>query len=187
MITLPQDIREVFKKARCLYTKDQVDVALDEMAEKISVKLSTENPILLCLVVGGIVPLGHLLLRLDFPLEVDYVHATRYKGGLTAGELEWRAKPTTSLKNRTVLLVDDILDTGITLQRVIDYCEIEGAKAVHTAVLVDKSDARQSGGLVEADFTGLIVANEYVFGYGMDYKEYLRNAPGIYAAAPEHS
>lgn len=186
MIKLPEDIQEIYRKSTCLYTREQVESAVDRMAGSISGVLANANPIFLCVVVGGIVPLGNLLPRLDFPLEVDYVHATRYKGKTSGGTLEWKAKPSASLKDRTVLIVDDILDSGITLHEVVEYCKGEGAKAVYTAVLVDKQHARAKGGLMKADFTGLMVGNQYVFGYGMDYKEYLRNAPGIFAVAPEH-
>ena len=183
---LPEYIRDVFKKASRLFSKSQIDEALDKMAVEISYRLSHENPILLCVVVGGIVPLGNLLPRLNFPLEVDYVHATRYQDDIVGKELVWKAKPRKSLKGRTVLVVDDILDGGITLGRIMDFCKEEGAKDVMSAVLLEKENARLPEGLPEADFHGLRVDNHYVFGYGMDYKGYLRNAPGIYVVAPEH-
>jgi len=90
------------------------------------------------------------------------------------------------LKDRAVLIVDDILDGGLTLSAIVDYCRAQGARSVLTAVLVDKLNARLPDGLHSADFCGLHVDNHYVFGYGMDYKGYLRNAPGIYMVAPEH-
>lgn len=183
---LPQDIREVFAKASCLYTKTEIDSALDKMAAEISLRLSHSNPIFLCVVVGGIVPLGNLLPRLDFPLEVDYVHATRYGAATVGTELKWMMKPSCDMKGRTIVVVDDILDGGITLGAILDYCKQRGAQEVFSAVLVDKKDARLPQGVQQADFVGLSVENHYVFGYGMDYKGYLRNAPGIYVVAPEH-
>jgi hypoxanthine phosphoribosyltransferase len=183
---LPEHIREVFAKATCLYSKSEVDSALDRLATSISYSLSHSNPVFLCVVVGGIVPLGNLLPRLDFPLEVDYVHATRYQNSTRGHELEWRAHPDISLKGRTVVVVDDILDGGITMDSIVKYCHEKEAKQVFTTVLVDKHQARDPSGLKKADFCGLTVDNHYVFGYGMDYKGYLRNAPGIYMISPEH-
>src|SRR3990167_8362362 len=107
---LPNEIREVFSRATCLYSKTEVDVALDKMAAEISYKLAQSNPIFLCVVVGGIVPLGNLLPRLDFPLEVDYVHASRYGGKTVGRELAWKAKPECNMRERTLVVVDDILD-----------------------------------------------------------------------------
>lgn len=186
MIDLPQHIHEVLAKATCLYTKGQVETALDQMAEHINRKLSEANPIFLCVVLGGIVPLGNLLPRLNFPLEIDYIHATRYHNDLTGKNLVWKGRPTIPLQGRTVIVVDDILDGGLTLNGVLEYCAQQQAGQLYSAVLVDKVSSRLPGGLPRADFTGLTVGNHYVFGYGMDYKGYLRNAPGIYRIAPEH-
>ena len=186
-MNLPQQIQEVYKKATCLYTTDDVSQALDKMAAEIHSKLENENPVVLCVMIGAIIPLGHLLTRLDFPLEVDYVHATRYRGQLQGGEIHWKSTPRVDLNGRTVLIVDDVLDGGITLQAIVDYCQEQGAKAVFTAALVEKQNTRIDGGLEKADFIGLSCDDRYIFGYGLDYKEYLRNAPGIYAVAPEHA
>lgn len=186
VVKLPNDIQDILEHATCLYTREQVEHALDAMASKMAAVLEKENPIFLCVVVGGMVPMGNLLPRLDFPLEVDYVHATRYRGATSGGELIWKAKPTASLEGRTVVVVDDILDSGITLNEIVKYCKERGAKTVYSAVLVDKHDVREPEGLQEADFAGLTVGNHFVFGYGMDYQEYLRNAPGIFAVAPQH-
>jgi hypoxanthine phosphoribosyltransferase len=183
---LPNQIQEVYSKATCLCSTADVDKALDKMAAEIHEVLHDKNPVVLCVMIGAIIPLGHLLTRLDFPLELDYVHATRYRGGLKGGEIHWKSTPRVSLENRTVLIVDDVLDGGVTLQAIVDYCEQQGAAKVYTAALVEKENARIDGGLSKADFVGLEVENRYIFGYGLDYKEYLRNAPGIYAVAPEH-
>ena len=183
---LPEQIREVYAKATCLHTREEVEAALDKMAAEIHNELENSNPVLLCVMVGAVVPAGQLLTRLDFPLEVDYVHATRYRSGLQGGEIQWRAEPKTELKDRTVIVLDDVLDGGVTLAAVVDYCKERQAKAVYTAVLVDKERPRETGGLEKADFTGITTVNRYIIGYGLDYKEYLRNVPGIYAVAPEH-
>lgn len=183
---VPAHIREVFAGATCLYTRNQIEAALDHMSTAISYQLAHENPIFLCVVVGGIIPLGNLLPRLDFPLEVDYIHATRYGHKTSGGLLEWRAKPTISLRDRVVIVVDDILDGGITLRGIVEYCKQQAAAQVYTAVLVSKRHARDPQGLPHADFCGLEVDNDYVFGYGMDYKGYLRNAPGIYRVNAKH-
>lgn len=183
---LPEHIREVFAKSTCLYSKAQVEEALDKMAIDISHCLSDKNPIFLCVVVGGMIPLGNLLPRLDFPLLVDYVHATRYGDNIVGKNLQWRAKPSCDMHGRTVIVVDDILDGGVTLSGIIEYCKAEGAREVFTAVLVDKCHARLPDGHQKADFSGLEVDNHYVFGYGMDYKGYLRNAPGIYKIPLEY-
>ena len=183
---LPEHIQDVFESAECLYSKEQVEAAFTDMANQLSEMVAGKNPLFLCVVIGGLVPLGNLLPLLDFPLEVDYLHATRYNSSTSGGDLKWLAKPRADLKDRVVVIVEDILDSGLTLSEVVQYCEASGAKSVITVALVDKEGARQPGGLQQADIVGLTVPNIYVFGYGMDYNEYLRNAPGIYAVADKH-
>lgn len=180
---LPSEIIEVYKTATCLYSRKEIESALDAMAESITNQLGNSNPILIGVVVGGIVTLGNLLPRLNFLLEVDYIHATRYQQSLRGQEFQLKVKPGLNLQDRTIILVDDILDGGITMQCLIDFCHQESVAAVHSAVLVDKREARIFGGLEKADFVGLEIDNHYVFGYGLDYKGYLRNAPGIFQVA----
>lgn len=183
--TLPEEIMDVYNTATCLHSKQQVEIAFDHIAQAITKKLANDNPLLLCVVIGGIVPVGHLLPRLNFPLEVDYVHVTRYHKTTTGHELIWKALPSTKLTGRNILLVDDILDKGVTLKSIIDFCLTQKVNSIHTAVLVNKQVERAPLGLLDADFYGLTVQNDYVFGYGLDYKGYLRNAAGIYKVAPQ--
>lgn len=185
-MTLPVDIKDVYAKSTCIYTTKEVEAALDRMAINMTKDLEDKNPLFLCVMIGGMVPTGNLLPRLDFPLEVDYVHATRYQGKTRGGELTWIVEPRTSLEGRTVVIVDDILDGGITLRGIVDYVEQNKAKEVLTAVLVDKHHKRVENGLQKADYVGLTIDDHFIFGYGMDYNEYLRNAPGIFMVSPEH-
>lgn len=174
----------VLSRAECLFDDAAVQKALDSMAVEIKSKIENENPLVICVLTGGIIATSELLKRLDFPLEVDYLHATRYGDEIIGQQLEWYARPRKALKDRTVLIVDDILDRGHTLAQVLDYCKNMGAKQVMTAVLVHKLHEMDKG-LDKADFTGLEVPDRYVFGYGMDYKHYLRNVSGIYAASEQ--
>ncbi len=185
-MTIPSKIKEVYEKSTCLFTTNEVEAALDRMAINIHKELQDQNPVILCVMVGGLVLLGNLLPRLDFPLEVDYVHATRYQGETTGGEILWKVKPSASLAGRTVLVVDDILDGGITLAAIINEINALGAQKVYSAVLVDKYRKRVENGLQNADFVGLQIEDHFIFGYGMDYNEYLRNAPGIFVVHPDH-
>jgi hypoxanthine phosphoribosyltransferase len=185
-MTIPHKIKSVYEKSSCLFTTNEVEAALDRMAIKIHEQLQDQNPVIICVMIGGLVPLGNLLPRLDFPLEVGYVHATRYKGEITGGDIHWKVKPSTNLAGRTVLVVDDILDGGVTLAAIIAEIKALEATQVYSAVLVDKYRKRVPNGLQHADFVGLQVEDHYIFGYGMDYHEYLRNAPGIFVVHPDH-
>lgn len=183
---LPEKIKQVYANATCIYTSNEVEAALDRMAINIHNAVHDKNPIILSVMIGGMIPTGNLLPRLDFPLEVDYVHATRYRGATRGGELTWLVKPRSKLEGRTVVIVEDILDGGVTLAGIVEYVKQQNAKEVYTAVLVDKHHKRVENGLQQADFVGLTIDDHFIFGYGMDYQEYLRNAPGIYMVSPEH-
>lgn len=175
----PEEIKQVFDDADCLYSNAQVGAALDDMAGRMHQTLHDKNPLMLCIMTGGIIPAGHILTRLHFPLQVDYIHATRYRGETSGGVLKWIAEPNFSLRDRVVVIVDDILDEGITLDELVKYCRAQDASEVYSAVLVEKRKARPEH--IKADYVGLITEDRYLFGYGMDYKDYLRNAAGIYA------
>ncbi len=180
MSELLEEIRCVQHEAELLHSEQAVQAAVGQMAEKITQALAGSNPLVLCVMTGGIIPAGWLLPKLCFPLQLDYVHATRYRGGISGRELEWRVRPSLPVRDRVILLVDDIFDEGVTLVQVAQDCRTRGARQVFTAVLVRKQRVRKHGSL-QPDFTGLEVPDRYVFGCGLDYKNYLRNFPAIYA------
>lgn len=176
-----EQARAAYARADQLFSKDQVEQALDRMAAAIHTELADRDPIVLCVMTGGLIPTGHLLTRLDFPLHIDYLHATRYRGTNRGGELHWITRPSLPLAGRTLLVVDDILDEGLTLAAILAYLREQGAASVYSAVLVEKRHERRTPGIT-ADFVGIEVEDRYVFGCGMDYHGYHRNLPGIYAA-----
>ena len=178
-----EQLAGVLERAECLHDGKAIEAALDRLGEQITAVMADTRPLVLGVMTGAIVPMGRLLNRLDFPLEIDYIHATRYHKTTTGRELVWLARPQTPLRDRHILIVDDILDEGHTFRGLIDECLEHGAASVHTAVLADKPNAGRVPGLA-ADFVGLTVPARYVFGAGMDYKGYLRNVDAIYAADP---
>lgn len=175
------DMRELMANADCLIRQEEVERALDRMAEEITRDLGDKLPVFYCVMNGGLITTGHLLTRLGFPLEVDYIHATRYRGKTHGGELFWRVSPEIPMAGRHVVIVDDILDEGATLAAILDYCRAAGAASTTTAVLVDKQHDRKAVPGLKADYCSLEVADRYVFGFGMDIEGYWRNAPGIFA------
>ncbi|MES2821327.1 MAG: hypoxanthine-guanine phosphoribosyltransferase [Pseudomonadota bacterium] len=174
-------IREVMAQADCLYPETEVEAAIGRIAESINAELAERNPVVFCVMNGGLIFSGKLLPKLTFPLELSYLHATRYRNETSGGELFWKAKPELSFIDREVLIIDDILDEGHTLGAIVDFCRHAGAAQVHIAVLIDKTHDRKARPDLKADYVGLPCVDRYIFGYGMDYKGYWRNAPGIYA------
>jgi hypoxanthine phosphoribosyltransferase len=179
------DIRRMRDEADCLADGPTVVAAIEQMATAITARLSDADPVIFAVMNGGLILTGQLLPRLNFPLEVSYLHATRYGHSTVGDELEWRVHPPGDIRGRTILILDDVLDEGRTLVAIIERLLELGAREVLTAVLVNKQHARKARPDLHADFTGLELPDRFLFGYGMDYRGYWRNADGIYAIKEE--
>jgi len=187
MTTKLSTIREVQAQAKLLVSEAELMLAFDKIAIEIAAKLKDTNPIVLPIMNGALMFTAELMKRLDFPMQLDYVHATRYRGNTIGGDhIHWIKEPTDTLTDRTILIVDDVLDGGQTLHAIVEFCYARGAKQVYTAVALDKPDGRSETGLQQADFTGIAIPNEFVIGFGLDYDGYLRNLSGIYQVAKQH-
>ena len=114
--------KKVLKDAKLLYNNIEINKIIDDIGKAITNELETSNPIIMPVMIGGLIFAGQLIPKLDFPLQIDYIHATRYSGDTHGGELNWLKKPNKSLLNETILLIDDILDEGNTLSEIIKYC-----------------------------------------------------------------
>ena len=180
MTEAEEEAKEIFKHSTLLADLADISEATEKIAQDISCELRQSFPIVVAVMNGGLLPLGLILTKLDFPLETDYVHPTRYDNSIQGGELKWVRKPPTYFADRTILLVDDVLDLGKTLEETVKECLLVGAKKVFTSVLIEKDVPRREG-LSKSDFCGLKLPNRYLFGCGMDYKKRYRNAPGIFA------
>ncbi|HHX34007.1 MAG TPA: hypoxanthine-guanine phosphoribosyltransferase [Gammaproteobacteria bacterium] len=176
-----EHIQQIMAEADILFSAEEVEAAIERVAQQINQQLLKSNPVVFCVMNGGLIFSGKLLTQLTFPLEQSYLHASRYRNETSGGELFWKAKPEVSIMDREVLIIDDILDEGHTLMAIMDFCKRSGASKVHTAVLMDKQHERKARPDLKADFVGLYCEDRYIFGYGMDYKGYWRNAAGIYA------
>lgn len=170
---------QLLEKSELLFSEHDVAQAVLAIAKQLNTDYANEPPVILSVMTGATVFTGHLIPKLTFPLELDYVQATRYEDGVEGKNLSWKVKPKSTIKNRSVLILDDILDEGITLKAIVDECLLLGAKEVKTAVLVEKKLSISKP--VQTDCVGLIAPNRYIFGFGMDVYGWWRNLPAIYA------
>ncbi|MDD5297072.1 MAG: hypoxanthine-guanine phosphoribosyltransferase [Rhodocyclaceae bacterium] len=173
------EAQDILESSDLIWSADDVAAAVDRLAGDIGAALSERHPVVLCVMGGAVVFTGNLLPRLTFPLELDYLHVTRYGAATTGGTLNWLVEPRHSVAGRTVLVLDDILDEGITLAAIKERLMKRGAAACYTAVLAEKELGREKP--IAADFVGLKLPNRYVFGYGMDVSGAWRNLPSIHA------
>ncbi len=167
------------KSADLICDAAQVHAAVARIANEINSALAEDHPLVIVVMRGAVVFAGQLLPQLNFPLDVDSIDATRYGDATHGGEIIFRAMPVMAVAGRSVLLLDDILDEGITLQAIRDKLLSMGARKITIAVLAEKHTGKSKP--ITADFTGLILPNRYVFGFGMDVHGYWRNLPAIYA------
>jgi hypoxanthine phosphoribosyltransferase len=166
--------------ARLVAARHEVDAAFDRLAAAVQPLVASEPCVLLGVLLGGLLPLARLANGLEGDFVLDTCRVGRYGDSTRGGTPRWLAEPVCSLRDRHVVLVDDIYDEGVTLDFLVSHCRQAGARRVTTVVLVRKRHPRALSGLVP-DLVGLEVGDEFVFGCGMDYLGHWRHLPGIWA------
>lgn len=174
------ELQRVLQRAELVFDTAAIDTAINKLAQRLAGRLENTAPLVLCVMQGGLMFAGKIMPLLPLDAEFDYIHATRYHNQTSGDSLKWLAYPKNRLQDRTVLILDDILDEGYTLAAIEQYCREQGAKDVISAVLVQKKHERLKPD-THCDFVALEVDDRYVFGYGMDYKGQLRHLNKIYA------
>ncbi len=158
---------------------DEVQAAIERLAGEVHGRFAQSYPLVLAVMGGAVVFAGQLLPRLRFPLDFDYVHATRYGDRTRGKSVVWRVGPGERVRGRHVLVLDDILDAGETMAAIRAQLLTSGIASFACAVLVEKTIRRSKP--LRPDFVGLQVPDRFVFGCGMDAKGYWRNLPEIRA------
>ncbi|MFK8027684.1 MAG: hypoxanthine-guanine phosphoribosyltransferase [Gammaproteobacteria bacterium] len=175
-----QELQAVKENSDLIFSASQIKSAIENMGFALEEKINGKNAILVCVMNGGIITTSDLLRSMDCDVRLDYLQVARYRDKTVGGSLHWLKEPQLSLEDQTVVLVDDIYDEGYTMEELVSYCKKHGAKEVITTVLLLKKKSTPQVGR-KPDIFGLEVTDRYVYGYGMDYKGYLRNVPAIYA------
>jgi len=158
---------------------DEVEAGISKVAAEIQSQFRDKYPLVLVVMGGAVVFAGQLLPKLRMPLDLDYIHATRYGAATSGGGIDWRVEPPRNVRGRAVLVLDDILDGGHTMAAIRDRLLKLGASSFHCAVMVEK--VMKAKKPIAADFVGLTIPDRFVFGCGMDAKGFWRNLPEIRA------
>lgn len=174
-----EEANRILETAEQICSAVVVSEAVKRVAGEITAALSSQYPLVLSVMGGAVVFTGQLLPLLNFPLDFDYIHVSRYDNQTQGGRINWKVFPRENVRGRVVLVLDDILDEGETLAAIRDKVLEQGAKAFHSAVFADKQIGRSKP--IKADFVGVTLPNRYVFGFGMDVHGAWRNLPAIYA------
>lgn len=174
-----REARAILQDAELIRSADEVCAAVRRVAQAVNAALAEQHPLVLSVMGGAVVFTGQLLPQLDFPLDFDYLHVSRYGNEKQGGALHWKVAPRENVAGRVVLVVDDILDEGETLHAIKRRVMELGASKFYSAVFADKQIGKDKP--IRADFVGLELPDRFVFGYGMDIHGAWRNLPAIYA------
>ena len=175
-----EEAQDIIAKSEEIILASEIQSAYDAMAKAITYDLELSDPLVLVVMNGAMIPAGQLLPRLNFPFQIGYLHASRYNGNTEGATLEWKVAPSVEVKDRVVLLVEDIFDEGTTLKEIVRVLESMGAQVVYTAALINKYHSRKPKDF-KVNYIGIDCPDRYIFGCGMDYHNYWRNLPGIWA------
>ena len=167
------------EESELVASAEEVQAAVRRLAAEIEQRLANTYPMVLAVMGGAVVFAGQLLPQLRFPLDFDYIHASRYGAATRGAGVDWKVSPPGLVKGRAVLVVDDILDHGETMSVIRDRLLELGAAEFYCAVLVEKTLGIKKP--IAADFIGLRIPDRFVFGCGMDAKGFWRNLPEIRA------
>jgi hypoxanthine phosphoribosyltransferase len=170
---------QILETAELIHSAAAVDAAIERVAAEIAATLKDRYPLVLSVMGGAVVFTGRILPLLKFPLDFDYIHASRYGVATSGGPVDWKVEPKGNVAGRVVLVLDDILDIGDTMLAIRQRILGLGAEAFYSAVLTDKQKGHAKP--IYADFVGLSLPDRYVFGCGMDAHGIWRNLPAIYA------
>jgi hypoxanthine phosphoribosyltransferase len=172
-------IQTLIDKSSVLYSEVEIKKAIHNIASQANQHIQATELYVLIVMNGALIFAGQLLPQLKKNIQYHYIHATRYENSLTGETIRWLVKPPSDIKGKTILILDDILDEGITLNEIVSMCRTMNAKEIYTAVLFDKEIAKEKS--YSPDFIGLKVPDRFVFGYGLDCKGQGRNLPHLYA------
>ncbi len=166
-------------KMSVLYTREEIDDAVKKLASKLTSTYAGKNPLVIGILKGSFIFLADLIRRLNFPLEIDFIRLSSYKDARESpGNVTITNNMTADVRDRHVLVIEDIVDSGVTIAFLIDYLKTKNPESVRICCLLDKPSRRQVP--VKVDYTGLTVPDKFLVGYGLDWDEKFRNLPEIY-------
>jgi hypoxanthine phosphoribosyltransferase len=166
-------------KLSLLFAKDEIAIAVTRLAAEISRDYRDKNPLLIAVLKGSFIFLADLVRQLDFPLEIEFVRLSSYgKGTESSGRVRMAPGAPSQIKGRHVLVIEDIIDTGLTAAFMLDYLRQRKPASLKLCSLTDKKERRRV--MVNIDYRGLAVPDKFIVGYGLDCDEMFRNFPDIY-------
>ena len=165
-------------KPRILFSREQIEATVNRLATEISQDYQGKPPILLGILKGSFMFMADLIRLLDFPLEVEFIRLSSYGGDReSSGKIKVVQSLRSPIKGRNVLVIEDIVDTGLTTAFLLDYLQKKKPASLKLCVLIDKPSRREVP--VTIDYLGFTVPDKFIVGYGLDWDEKFRNLPDV--------
>ena len=173
-----QDIQEI------ILTQEQIEKRIAELGKELTEEYKDKNPLVVGVLKGVVVFYADMIRKIEVPCQMDFMWISSY-AGTTSGEMIVRKDVSADLKGRHVVILEDIFDTGSSLQYTYHHLLSKEPASLKICTLLDKPERRRAGVTVKADYTGFVIPNEFVVGYGLDYNEHYRNLPFVGVLSPE--
>lgn len=170
---------------RILVSEEQIQNRIRELGEILTKEYEGKNPVVIGVLKGVVVFYADMIRQIKVPCQMDFMRVSSYKGTSSTGNMLMKLDLSADLKGRHVLILEDIFDTGKSLQFTYDYIMTKDPASVKIVTLLDKPEGRREGITVEADYVGFSIPNEFVVGYGLDFNEQYRNLPYVGVLKPE--
>ncbi|MCL1867500.1 MAG: hypoxanthine phosphoribosyltransferase [Paludibacter sp.] len=166
------------KKFRLSISENDVLQAVRNVAEKMNEDLKNDNPLFICVLNGAFMFAADLMKHVNFPCEITFIKLSSYEGLYSTGAVKEIIGLNESVVGRNVVIIEDIVDTGITMERILESLSSKGVRSVKIATFLQKPDALTRD--ITVDYVGIKIPNEFIVGYGLDYDGYGRNLKAIY-------
>ena len=170
---------------RVLLTEEQIQTRIRELGEELSREYAGKDPIFVGVLKGVVVFYADMVRRITVPCQFDFMWISSYSGTETTGRMEVKRDISADIRGRHVVILEDIFDTGNSLQYTYEHLLSKGPASLRICTLLDKPERRKPGITVKADYTGFVIPNEFVVGYGLDFNEHYRNLPYVGVLMPE--
>ena len=170
---------------KILLTEEQIKTRIQELGEVLTKEYEGKNPVVIGVLKGVVVFYADMIRQIKVPCQMDFMRVSSYSGVSSTGNMLMKLDLSANLKDRHVLILEDIFDTGKSLQFTYDYVMSKEPASVKICTLLDKPEGRREGITVQADYIGFSIPNEFVVGYGLDFNEQYRNLPYVGILKPE--
>lgn len=164
-------------------SENEIQAAVKRVGEEINRDLSDSNPLFICVLNGAFMFAGDLMKTVNFPCEITFIKLSSYEGLYTTGNVKEVMGLNESVVGKNVIVVEDIVDTGITMEKIINSLNAKGAKSIKVATFLQKPEALQRD--IQVDYVAMKIPNQFIVGYGLDYDGYGRNLKEIYTVISE--